>query len=175
MKGNKKRLKQPTPSLLRPLGPTRPSSAHPHPPSDRRTTLASARASPLPLSLCPVGPTCRHRPPSSRARFLPLSGGPSPSALTARSLALVGPRTPPVSHLRLPNLLPARPTMDAPTSRFSCPPPHALTPFEVAPPLTHSPSPVTPPCRAPALPRTVRARETPPPCAMLSCPFCHRR
>jgi hypothetical protein len=65
--------------------------------------------------------------------------------------SLAGLRTPPASPLRLPNLPPALPAVDVPTSHFFWPPSHVPGPlYEAATPLTHSPSPVAPLCRAPA-------------------------
>jgi hypothetical protein len=77
---------------LKPVGPARPISARACSPpltgGPQPLVPVRARASPLPLSLCPVGPTCRRRFPSCARPVLSLCSGSRLSALTARSRAL---------------------------------------------------------------------------------------
>jgi hypothetical protein len=80
-------------------------------PTGRRIFLRPrSLAHPLPLFLWPVGPSCRRQSP-------------------IRAPSLACPRTPPVNPLRLPNLPPAWPAVDVPTSRFSRPPSHVPNPL----------------------------------------------
>jgi hypothetical protein len=108
-------------------------------------------------SRCPVGP-------------------PYQRWLLVREFILVGPRTPPVSHLPFPNLPPAPRRGRAHVSRFSATPPRVRPPFEPA--LTHSlPSLVAllyRPSRTP-LSHFVRTRGAPPPSVVTLGPFRGRR
>jgi hypothetical protein len=138
-------------------------------------------ASPRPYSLPPLS-LPRSLPggaglSAARCRFVRARGhsrslldGTSLSAVdrmfAVRLCTLAGPRTPPVSHSLVPNLLPSHPAMDAPTSRVSRPPPHAPslllepTPTHSLPSLGCAPSQTLSPPLSLCAPREFHRRST---------------